>query len=301
MGMIKIAAFLAWNDVRIMLKRRETILWAFVLPVVFFYFMGTINANITGGSGERDILSVSETPAAGYLASVLTDRLAALGFSIRFANTGSSLLTIPDDFTASLLQRRHVTLDYRREAAGAGVERDQARIARAANSLLADLAVLSSGTSSLNAAAFAQRATRTPTLTLSVKPAGNLYQLPRGFDQAVPGSMVFFMLIVLLTSGAATIVIERNQGVLRRLACAPVPRLGVVLGKWGGRLLLGSIQIAFCMLTGTLLFHVNWGPASVHRDRSDVGLRRIDCRAGHTHRQRREHPRSSSGLRQHCF
>jgi len=34
----------------------------------------------------------------------------------------------------------------------------------------------------------------------------------------------------------------------------------VVLGKWGGRMALGLVQIAFAMLSGTLLFKMNWGP-----------------------------------------
>ena len=37
-------------------------------------------------------------------------------------------------------------------------------------------------------------------------------------------------------------------------------RGAVVLGKWGARIALGAIQVAFALLTGTLLFHVRWGP-----------------------------------------
>jgi len=33
-----------------------------------------------------------------------------------------------------------------------------------------------------------------------------------------------------------------------------------VLGKWGARMAVGAIQIAFAMLTGRVLFQVNWGP-----------------------------------------
>jgi ABC-2 type transport system permease protein len=33
-----------------------------------------------------------------------------------------------------------------------------------------------------------------------------------------------------------------------------------VLGKWGGRLGLGLVQIAFAMAAGTILFRMNWGP-----------------------------------------
>lgn len=98
------------------------------------------------------------------------------------------------------------------------------------------------------------------TLTLEVTPAGNRQEIPTGFEQAITGTMVMFTMIVLLTSGAVTLIIERRQGLLRRLASTPIDRGGIVLGKWSGRLALGLVQIAFAMLAGTLLFGMDWGP-----------------------------------------
>jgi len=71
---------------------------------------------------------------------------------------------------------------------------------------------------------------------------------------------VMFTLLVLLTSGAVTLTIERRNGILRRLASSPMSRGAVVLGKWGARMAVGTIQIAFAMIAGSLLFHVHWGP-----------------------------------------
>jgi ABC-type multidrug transport system permease subunit len=72
--------------------------------------------------------------------------------------------------------------------------------------------------------------------------------------------MVMFTLLVLFTSGAATLTTERRLGILRRLASSPMSRGAVVLGKWGARMAVGAIQIAFAVLAGSVLFHVNWGP-----------------------------------------
>ena len=97
-------------------------------------------------------------------------------------------------------------------------------------------------------------------LTLEVAPAGERLEIPSGFEQAIPGIMVMFTMIILLTSGAVTLVIERKQGLLRRLASTPIDRGEIVLGKWGGRMALGLVQIAFAMLAGTVLFGMDWGP-----------------------------------------
>lgn len=69
-----------------------------------------------------------------------------------------------------------------------------------------------------------------------------------------------FTLLVLLTSGAVILVIERRDGLLRRIASTPLPRTGVVAGKWSSRMALGLVQIAFAMVIGTAFFDVDWGP-----------------------------------------
>jgi len=75
----------------------------------------------------------------------------------------------------------------------------------------------------------------------------------------VPGTMVMFTMLVLLTTGAVTLVLEREQGLLRRLASAPIPTGAVVLGKWLARMILGLVQIAFAMVAGSVLFKMDWG------------------------------------------
>jgi hypothetical protein len=41
-----------------------------------------------------------------------------------------------------------------------------------------------------------------------------------------------FTLLIMFTSGAVTLTIERNQGILRRLASSSMTRGAVTLGKW---------------------------------------------------------------------
>jgi ABC-type multidrug transport system permease subunit len=98
-------------------------------------------------------------------------------------------------------------------------------------------------------------------VTLEVRPAGERTRIPSGFEQTVPGTTVMFTLIVLLTSGAVGIVLERRTGLLRRLAASPLSRGEIVLGKWIGMMALGVIQVAYGVVAGTLLFGMDWGPA----------------------------------------
>jgi ABC-type multidrug transport system permease subunit len=97
-------------------------------------------------------------------------------------------------------------------------------------------------------------------LRLETTRAGDRLEALTGFSQAVPGTMVMFTLLVLLTTGSVMVVMERREGLLRRLASAPITRGEVILGKAGARFALGVVQIAFAMTIGTIFFRVRWGP-----------------------------------------
>ena len=51
--MLRSAWFVARWDLLFLLRQRETILWTFVMPFLFFYFIGTVTAGlgVSGGAG----------------------------------------------------------------------------------------------------------------------------------------------------------------------------------------------------------------------------------------------------------
>lgn len=65
-----------------------------------------------------------------------------------------------------------------------------------------------------------------------------------------------FTLLALFTGGTVTLVVERRNGLLRRLASSPMSRGAAVVGKWGARMLVGLMQLTVAMLTGWLLFGI---------------------------------------------
>jgi ABC-type multidrug transport system permease subunit len=147
-----------------------------------------------------------------------------------------------------------------RTGEGLDTSYDQVRTAKAVYSLLADLIVVRAGGGTPTVESLREVAARPRTLTVEVTSAGKRHDPPSGFEQSVPGSMVTFVLLAMFTSGSVWLVIEREQGILRRLASSPMSRGAVVAGKWGARMALAVVQIAFAMTAGALLFRVHWGP-----------------------------------------
>ncbi len=264
--MLRDAWFIARKDVEYLLRQRETILWTFLMPIVFFYFIGTITAGF-GGAAPRDALSVRVPADSGILAEHFLVQLERMGYELVRHTTDegfarqSRRITIPAAFTDSLLAGRRVTVVLDPEEEGASRSYDEVRIQRALYTVIADMIVMEEASRPITSASLDSLREIPRPLTLAVSTAGARRRAPTGFAQAIPGTMTMFMLLVMLTSSAVLLVAERRQGLLRRLAATPISRGAVVLGKWGGRMALGLVQICFALAVGTLFFRMDWGQA----------------------------------------
>jgi ABC-type Na+ efflux pump permease subunit len=266
--MLRDAWFIARKDMQYTVRERETIFWLFIMPVVFFYFIGTITSGFGGrGGGDRkDRLAVQMPADAGFLGDEVVKRLQGAGFDVAQPKTRGEFessarrLAIPSGFTQAALAGKRTVLQFTLKEAGLGQQYDQVRVGRAVYTVLADLASTAAAGAEPGPEAFRSLAAMPRAVRLDVQAGGRRKEIPSGFEQAIPGTMVMFTLLVLLTSGTATVVHERRLGVLRRLAATPISRDAIVLGKWGGRLALSFVQIGFAMITGTVLFGMKWGP-----------------------------------------
>ncbi len=224
-----------------------------------------------------DNIALKVPADAGFLADQLAVRLSDSGFNVvTFAAdsleapvSGGTAdigfdrycrsLTVPAGLTGSVQDGEGAKLEYATCSDELNAQFDKVRVQRAVYTTLADVIAAGAG-GGLSEQTIAELNDIQRAMTLKVRPAGKKREIPSGFEQAVPGTMVMFTLLVLLTSGAITLLLERKRGVLRRLASAPFSRGDIVLGKWLGKMVLAIVQIAIAMLMGTLLFSVHWQP-----------------------------------------
>jgi len=272
MAYFKPIALLARTDLKLALKNRSTILWLFIMPAVFFYFIGTVTQ---GGMGftDKPVKLMVENNDGGFLSQHLEDRLEDNLYDIIRAQDMPPTeegeepakfrrLTIPSNFTAQLKADEQVSISFEGLRSGFGNQYDFFRVQKAAYSVLGDLIVVKSGGAVIAPAELALATAQPRPVQLAVTPAGRLMQIPSGFQQAIPGILVMFTLLVLLTSGAAMLVDDREKQLLRRLASAPLTRGQVVMGKWAGRMALATVQIAVAIgVSFTPLFDMDWGRA----------------------------------------
>lgn len=259
------ALFIAWNDLRRNLARREAIVWVFVMPIVFFYFIGTVSGGF-GPKPERAkplSLSVGEDP--GFLLERLEQRLNERGFEIVRAadeatfRTAKLRLSVPAHFTRDVLAAKPVALVLGSDGDDLDGDFQSFQVQRAAYTLLADVIASQELEGSVAPERFAALDALPRKLTIDVQMAGERKRIPQGFEQAIPGTLTMFTLMVMLTSAAVGLLIERREGLLRRLAFAPMSRGEIVAGKWLANLGLGVVQVAWGMAIGAVLFDIRWG------------------------------------------
>ena len=261
--MIRDALFLARKDLPHFFREWSTWFWAIVMPIVFFYFIGTITGGMAG-SASAETIGIVIGENSGFLADEFVRGLKAAGYKITRVDAAAldsynRRITIPSAFTENVLAGKQALIEFSRTGKGLDADYDVIRVKRAAYSILADLIAANKRIGEATPKAFREIQAMPHKLAMEVKPAGSRRTVPVGFQQAIPGTMVQFILLVMFTTGGIGLYLERTQGILRRLASSPMSRSAVVLGKTLSRLIIGSIQIAFAMLAGTFLFKVDWG------------------------------------------
>jgi len=269
--LVRNVLFIAWHDVRHQLRQGSTLVWVFVMPPIFFYFIGTITGgaqSTLAGGAATPIVVEAESP--GFLKDQIDLRLRDNNFEPDWraevlpdeeGGLPRRILTFGDNLSDRIIAGEKVSAKYETRASSLSRSYESIRIQRSLYTALADIVAADARSGDpLSAQALAGLNAQARVWQLDVSPAGKRQVIPSGFEQAIPGILVMFTLLVLLTSGSTMLVIERTQGLLRRLASAPMSRSEVVVGKWGGRIVLAVLQIGSAVVVGTLVFNMSWGP-----------------------------------------
>ena len=155
MGYFNAIILLARNDLKLALKDRSTILWLFIMPTVFFYFIGTVTQ---GGMSFVDttVKLLVENNDGEFLSRHLEARLEENLFAIIRTEElppaqeeeeppAYCRLIIPSDFTEQLQADQQVSIFFTGLRSGFGNRYDFFRVQKAAYSVLGDLVVVKAG------------------------------------------------------------------------------------------------------------------------------------------------------------
>jgi len=272
------------NDLRLFFKDRSGVLWAFVMPLIFTFVFGVAFKGLSVSAVKATI--TLDNRDGGFLSRALVSELGKENIRLVLADTLKEnpvrTLVIPEGFTDSVLSRKKVSLKLVREesASVSGTHTARVAIIRSLMKIISSQVILeleelerTGGTWSADSTGgilfsavlngemsgdeliqkFDSLLTREGKISLKKDYAGRRAKIPAGFDNAVPGMLVMFVLMTMAFTGEG-IIYERETGILRRYGYSVCTRSELVLGKLLGRFYFAAIQIAFLLVAGRYLF-----------------------------------------------
>ena len=292
---------IAWLHIKATYQQRSTLIFGLLMPIVLTFVIGL---GISGFALDDDSPQTWQVNVVnldnGELSAGLIERLSndsILNVSeLSTANAASELqdgrssatLIIPNNMSSQLLDGQSVSLNFKlnaEEPVSAQVV-EQAVLA-AMNELsssleiagvstrIADLlGLFSSGDVSDQdyfadslSTALEEWESGLPISVLAQKESKrdeSEIQIPIGFQQTSPGIAVMFAMFFVVT-GASSILLEREQGTLRRLLTTPINKFTIMGGKLLGVYISSFIQFSLLIIVGNFFFKVDWGqnPAAI--------------------------------------
>jgi len=279
---------LAWNDIKIEFSSRSTLIFFFVLPLVFTAILGSS----FGGNGDPNadnrwlvpVVDLDQTELSAEMIAELEksevvrpeshDRAAAEGLLADGA--AAVILIIPAGFEEETLSGAPVELELVKSPNDSNVLAIEQAIYTAAGKIDGVvMAALSAVEAVERVQPFADQAARQTYFDQSLVMAremmatpiarSQLTQAPQAartnfsaFELSSAGQLVTWTLITLL--GASEVFVnERIGGTLRRLLSTPSKKAILLSGKISGRFGMGLLQMAVLIVAGALVFGVDWG------------------------------------------
>jgi len=241
---------LALKDLQASLRDRSALLWMFVLPLVFSIFFGIFMSGTGDPSKAKIRLTILDADRS-VLSKALVQELE--GGQLKIVQPENSqpkpeekwirTLTIPAGFEEKVNAGEQVKLLLKvdKDASSEATLVAKARILRGITRLIGQ---------EIRQAETVDGNLTAPQALVSVESrfAGRSQVIPTGFSQSFPGNSIMFVMLVALSWGASSLGRERESGMLRRIATAPVSRAEIILGAIGGRFMTASVQVSFLVI-----------------------------------------------------
>ncbi len=295
--MIKKIFTIAFLYLKTTYSSRSVFIFSLAMPLLFTFVLGQA---ITSGPNPEDIptswpldaVDLDQSEWSAHLLSRLEENPSVdLNLTdLQTAETNlenqdvSAILVIPADFGEKITAGQDAGLDMRQgadEIAQAQIMAEAVNAAAAEVSGSLAIAEISVGTADrvglLESASESQetayrleafeRAEREWALgapiAVQAEAVSRLAQgaaIPDGASQSSPGMLVMYVLFFTF-GGGVSLLVERDEGTLRRLLVMPMNRTTLMAGKLLGIFLGALIQMAVMVLAGQFVFGVSWGQA----------------------------------------
>ncbi len=247
-------------DLKRMAKDKAFFFWILAFPLVFILIFGNLYRGDRGeAKAALTVLNLDQGRWGAHFIEKLQSPKVELSVVERAPQTYTRLLVIPPDFSAKIERKAAQKLVFKKDSEAnlkAGAVADT-KIAQAIVKMIAELVLYGDG--DLKAFFAARSPWRDLVEVHSRLPRGTIAKIPSGFDHAIPGILVQFVMMMVLIYGGISVMEDRQRRVLARILYSPASHAELFGGKLLGRLLMGLLQSAVLVAAGLLFFRLNLG------------------------------------------
>jgi ABC-2 type transport system permease protein len=286
---MKIIWHIGWNDIKIMVRDKVFFVWTILFPLVFIFIFGNL---YRGDSAPAQASLMVLNQDKGQWGAYFIEKIKSPGITIELIKEEpenyNRILVIPGDFSEKIEAKTAQELVLKKHADANVNATSQVKtkiiqaIAKVITELILhgdrDLDTFFNNTPKKHAKNQAFEMTppkerhqtdrewvggATPFKNIieikSQFPEGTLTKTPSGFDHVIPGTLVQFIMLMVLIYGGISVMMNRKHGILSRIlfSSASIPELWG--GKFLGRLMMGILQALILIVTGILFFKLNLG------------------------------------------
>lgn len=253
----------AWNDVRIMVSDKVFFFWSLVFPMIFIVLFGLVfkASDSAPADAELNVVNLDQ----GRWGAYFVDKIKGPGIDVKIAAAEPAeynrLIILPADFSARIEARTAQTVAFkkREDASTKASARVETRLYQAVARLISEIVLYGDGDlkkfldSHAEFRDIVQVKTRFPEKTVTV--------VPSGFDHSIPGTIIQFIMMMVMIYGGITVLEDRKKGVLARMLSSPLSKGEVFQAKLLGRWMMGLIQALILIVIGVAVpyFKLNLG------------------------------------------
>lgn len=262
---------LGLNDVRLTARDRAAFFWILVLPIGMMWIFGQMG-NTRGSMPQASL--VLEDHDGGFLAEALRRELAGASDKVELeyrqeppkpGEIPARRLILPAGLSDRLLahQPQKLRLEVSQSASRELSQNLDSVLRRALVRVLGQTMLLEVDGRTRDTAGLPQAlvalAAQPPLISLASVTVGRARTLPQGYAQSVPGILTMVVMMMTLIYGGVFLVLEKEQGLLRRQLTLPLSRGQLIAGKIFGRLAIASLQIGILVVVGHFVFGLDLG------------------------------------------
>lgn len=253
-------AHIAFIDLKLMVTDKMFLFWTLVFPIIIIMTFGHIykqdNQNV---KANLMVLNQDEGPWGDYFIQKLQSPGIDLNPIDKVPENYIRYLHIPKDFSANITNKKaqEILLKLNENSNIEASTQVEIKIVQGLVKLITEI-ILHPDTTTF----FDKKPEFKNILSINSRfPENTILKIPAGFDHVIPGTIVMFIMMMVLVYGGVFVMMDRQRGIIKRImfSSTSIPQLWT--GKFLGRLFIGLVQAFILVVIGKLFFNLNLGNA----------------------------------------